>query len=535
MMSEEMQAQDVPPVQPLKPKDNTLYHTKVKENFHIFGVATFLLACIYAFCMFRNPSGITFPIFVAAVIIYINYCLKNLEIEAKKGKRFYIISMVLLSLSTFCTDDGRIIFFNKLGIFLLTISMILWFFCHTEKWNLGKFLCAIGDTCLGVLVEIGAPFADAAWYVKNKLDRKSGKYLYVLIGVVAAIPIFIIMLLLLTSADIVFKGMANELLSGLRFGNIMLAVWLVFFMFVVCYGILVFLSKGSVKEEVKDKRKGEPLIAIPVAAVLSLLYIVFSGVQILYLFAGNMELPAGYTYAEYAREGFFQLLVVGILNLVLVLVGLCYFQAHKVLKVILTVMSGCTFIMLASSAMRMIIYIQYYYLTFLRILVLWSLLVLFFIFTGVIIYIYKENFPLFRYSMVVVTVLYLGLSFSHPDYWIAKVNVAGMADDRSDFFLGDAYYDYGFLGRLSADAAPVLLEWAEENGCDSEYYSLCKKEGPYSNPIRDFQGKHPATSHGYTSAEGCGYMYMEHLAERVDRITIRNFNISRAVADRMAD
>ena len=404
MMNEEMQAQDLLLVQSLKPKDNTLYHTKVKENFHIFGVATFLLACIYAFCMFRNPSGITFPVFVAAVIVYMDYCLKNLGIEAKKGKKFYIISIVLLSVSTFCTDDERIIFFNIWGVFLLIISMLLRMFCHTEKWNLGKFLCAMGDTCLGVLTEIGAPFADAAWYVKNKLDRKSGKYLYVLIGLVAAFPIFAIMLLLLTSADVVFKNMAQDLLRGFKFGNIVQIVWMIFAMFVVFYGILVFLSKGSIKEEVKDKRNGEPLIAIPVAAVLSLLYIVFSCVQIMYLFAGNMELPAGYTYAEYAREGFFQLLAVGVLNLILVLVGLCYFRPHKILKVILTVMSGCTFIMLASSAMRMIIYIQYYYLTFLRILVLWSLLVLFFIFTGVIIYIYKENFPLFRYSMVVVTV-----------------------------------------------------------------------------------------------------------------------------------
>ncbi|MBR3824246.1 MAG: DUF4173 domain-containing protein [Lachnospiraceae bacterium] len=535
MMNEGIQIGDLPQEQIVKPQRHTLYDTKVKENFHIFGVATLVLACIYAFCMFRNPSGITFPVFVAAVIVYMNYCLKKLEIGAKKGKRFYSISMMLLAVSTFCTDDERIIFFNMCGVFLLIISMLLWIFCHTEKWNLGKFLCAMGDTCLGVLTEIGAPFADAAWYVKNKLDRKNGKYLYILIGLVVAVPLFMVMLLLLTSADVVFKNMAENLLSGFKFGNIVQIVWMIFSMFVVFYGILVFLSKGSVKEEVKDKRKGEPLIAIPVATVLSLMYIVFSFVQIIYLFAGNMELPAGYTYAEYAREGFFQLLAVGVLNLVLVLVGLCYFRPHKGLKIILTVMSGCTFIMLASSAMRMIIYIQYYYLTFLRILVLWSLLVLFFIFTGVIIYIYKENFPLFRYSMVVVTVLYLGLSFSHPDYWIAKVNVAGMADNRSAFFLGDAYYDYGFLGRLSADAAPIMLEWAEENGCDLEYYSLCKEEGPYSKPVRDFQGKHPATSHGYTSAEGCGYMYMEHLAERVDRITIRNFNISRAVADGMGD
>ncbi len=519
-------------VQPPKPQ-NTLYHTKVKENFHIYGVATFLFACVYAFCMYRNPSGITYVLFVAAGIFYINFCLKKLEIEAKKGKKFYTISMILLAVSTFCTDDGRIIFFNKLGVFLLTISMLLWIFYNTEKWNLGKFLQSIFDTCIGALGEIGTPFADATWYVKNKLDKKNSKYLYALIGLVVAIPLFIIVLLLLTSADIVFKNMADSILSGFKFNNIMLTVWLVFFMFVAGYGILVSLCRHNIKEEVKDKRTGEPLLVIPVATVLSLLYIVFSGVQILFLFMGNMELPAGYTYAEYAREGFFQLLVVGILNLVLVLVGLCYFRPNKVLKVILTVMSACTFVMLASSAVRMIIYIQYYYLTFLRILVLWSLVVLFVIFTGVIIYIYKEDFPLFRYSMVVVTVLYLGLSFSHPDYWIAKVNLAGTEENHSEFFKGNSYYDYQFLCKMSADAAPVMLEWAEKQGCDLKYYFYCNEEDTYQDYLEEFREEHPAAYGRNYNTECYAYEYLEYLAERVGDITFRNFNISRVVADQM--
>ena len=521
------------PAPSMKMQPQTMYHTKIKENFHIYGVATFLFSCLYAFCMYRNPSGITYVIFVAAGIFYINYCLKNLEVESKKGKRFYTVSMMLLAISTFCTDDKRIIFFNKLGIFLLTISMLLWIFYNTEKWNLGKFLNAIWDTCLGVLGEIGTPFSDAAWYVKNKLDKKNSKYLYALIGLVVAIPLFIIVLLLLTSADIVFKNMADNVLSGFRFDNIMLTVLMICVMFLASYGILVLLCRHYIKEEVKDNRKGEPLIAIPVAGVLSLLYIVFSGVQILYLFMGNMELPAGYTYAEYAREGFFQLLAVGILNLILVLIGLCYFRPNKVLKVILTVMSACTFVMLASSAMRMIIYIQYYYLTFLRILVLWSLVVLFILFTGVIIYIFKEDFPLFRYSMVVVTVLYLGLSFSHPDYWIAKVNLAGTEENRSEFFKGSSYYDYRFLCKLSADAAPVMLEWAEEQGCDLKYYFYCNEEDTYQDYLEEFKEEHPAAYKRNHTTEGYAYEYLEYLANRVDRITLRNFNVSRVVADQM--
>lgn len=112
------------------------------------------------------------------------------------------------------------------------------------------------------------------------------------------------------------------------------------------------------------------MFAITVLGMLTLLYLVFSGIQILGLFLGKLSLPEGYTYASYAREGFFQLLAIAILNLILVLACLEYFRESKILKGILTVMSICTFIMILSSAMRMILYIRTYQFTFLRILYL---------------------------------------------------------------------------------------------------------------------------------------------------------------------
>ena len=42
----------------------------------------------------------------------------------------------------------------------------------------------------------------------------------------------------------------------------------------------------------------------------------------------HFQLPEGYTNAEYAREGFFQLLAVSILNLIIVLIGLYYIILH---------------------------------------------------------------------------------------------------------------------------------------------------------------------------------------------------------------
>ena len=72
--------------------------------------------------------------------------------------------------------------------------------------------------------------------------------------------------------------------------------------------------------EEKDLRIQEPVLAITALAVIGVVYLLFCMVQISYLFTGGFTLPAEYSYAGFARQGFFQLLFVSALNLLLVLV-----------------------------------------------------------------------------------------------------------------------------------------------------------------------------------------------------------------------
>ena len=482
----------------------------VKENFQIFGVASFIYACLYAFCMFDNGSGVTYLLLTVGSVIFICYYFKKLEIALKRGSIFYIVCMILLSIATFCTDDFRIIFFNKLGILLLTICFLLDTVYDTRAWRLGKFVSSILSVCLLSIGEICSPFEDAVWYFRHKWDRRNYKYVYLLLGIGISIPLFLVVFSLLASADAVFRNIADGILNSLNIGNIILIVVMIVAVFMGSYCLMTCISKKPVDEKVNDTERYEPLIAITVATVMTMLYLVFSVIQIAYLFIGNMELPYGYTYAEYAREGFFQLLAVSIINLIMVLTGLCFFKSSKVLKGILAVMSLCTIIMIASSALRMIIYIQYYYLTFLRILVLWSLAVLLVVFIGVIAYIFRKSFPLFRYSMVAVTILYICLAFCHPDYLIAKVNLAGTEESGNEFFKGAEYDDFDMLSTLSADAAPAIADWMREKGYTYENYK---------------------DEHGYRNYEYSQCMnYLSNISERVDELGVRNFNLSRYMA-----
>lgn len=487
-------------------------------HFRFFGIGSLLYAFFYTLCLYKNPSGITYPFFIGGTLCFFFLSLKKFGISAKKSSVFYIASLLLLGISNFCTDDTNIIAFNKIGILILSFVLLLHNIYDDSRWELPTYMNNICRLLWGTVCTIGRPFSDLRLYMeKRKLlkEENGSKGKYIFLGILISIPLLLFVILLLASADVVFDSVMNSFFSFNYIPNHFFGIcFTILTVSLVSYCISAYLEKRKPACAVSNKRTGEPALAITVTSALSAVYLLFSGIQIVYLFFGGMELPYHYTYAEYARKGYFQLLFVCVMNLMLVLICLGRFKEHKALKVILTVISLCTYIMIASSAMRMIMYIRCYALTFLRIFVLWSLAVIFLLMTGIIISIYKGHFPLFKYSMVMVTVLYLGLSFSHPDYWIAKYNLGILSVSEKSGRCADGRY----LSKLSADAAPILLnaETLETYYQDMEKDEdgrLADREGPWlADYIRSVQS------------------HTEHIEKEGTKI--RTFNISRFLAKR---
>ncbi len=499
------------------PRPESPQTRNLKKNYGILSLGCLLYACCYALCMYRNSNGVTYPIFLAGSLWFYLFCMKKLEVPLKKDSVFYMGAILLLGISTFLTADGRIVAMNKTGITVLIISFLLHQFYQDKNWTFGRYTGYVITALFGSLGEIHRPFVDRSAYRREQGKKGSGLVLYLIIGACVGIPLLFIVWLLLISADRIFLRMTENMFSSFRAGNIFGILFTVIFMFFFSYCMMAYLSKRTFSEEYKERPQTEAVIAITVSLPLTLLYLVFSGVQIFGLFLRRIDI-SGYTYAEYAREGFFQLLAVCLINLVLVLVGIAYFKENVVLKGILTVMSLCTYVMIGSSAMRMILYIKHYYLTFLRVFVLWSLVVLLILFTGVLIHIYKKRFPLFRYSMVVVTLCYLVLSFGHPDYWIAKCNAANMGGKPSSFFDANAYKDYSYMTRLSADAAPALAEVLKKEGFSMEMDSM---------EVDSMEV--PAGSLRWEE-DGWGYYYLEKIYLQYESMGIRSFNLSKYIA-----
>lgn len=431
-------------------------HEKIGNDFSFYGTLCLLFGIIFAYSLNQNPYGLAVLLFVLIGYGVALLVLSRLEVKIKKDSYFLIVVSVLIGAANCRSSSDFFVFFNRAALILL--NAVFWIHqCYQEEsWNIGKYTSAVGQLMVQIVSLIFVPFRHFSVYITSIKDEKYKNVLLVCKGVVLAIPLVIVAALLLSVADLVFQDILSSLIISF-FDFDVLVPFIIRFLIgsVMAYALICAISGKGINEELKDKRRKEPVVAITALSMVGIIYIMFSGIQIVYLFMGKGTLPEGVTYAEYARQGFFQLVFVAVLNLCLVLSCIKYYKHSKILNLVLTGICICTYVMIASAAYRMILYIGEYHLTLLRILVLWFLVTLSILMVGVIAIIHKNDVPLFRYCLAVVSVCYLCLAWMRPDYVIAEYNVSKI----SEFTMSEVYD----LTNLSSDAAPVLRMLDSEN------------------------------------------------------------------------
>lgn len=423
---------------------------RVQEDFWFYGLISFLMGILYVFFLYENRAGITYPLFIAGANCGAVFIFRRMKITIKKESWFLIVVSVLLGVSTFRTGDDFIIFVNHIVNFLLMCVLILHQCYEDRNWGIGKYLEALWIYMVTCVRLVCYPVNHMYSFISRKRDERYKSVLQGLLGVCIAVPLLSVLIVLLGQADMVFERMINRFFySFLNPATLFSVIVKALIATVVVYCMICSACVKNIKEDTVCRRTKEPMIAITCMGLVAVVYLLFSIIQISYVFKGEVMLSEGMTYSEFARQGFFQLVFVASLNYFMVLFCLKYFRKSRILNVMLIVISICTYVMIASAVCRMLLYIGNYDLTYMRVLVLWFLGTLAVLMVGVIAMIYRNNFPLFRYSLVIVSVFYLGFAWMKPDYVIAKYNAEHGA--------GSQYEDMLYLTRnLSLDAAPII-------------------------------------------------------------------------------
>lgn len=208
------------------------------------------------------------------------------------------------------------------------------------------------------------------------------------------------------------------------------------------------------------------------AAVLPLLgiYLLFFISQWQYYISGfSGVLPEEFNYAEYAREGFFQLCTVSVINFAVIACISLFMRREKKRSVVLlrtlsVVLAVFTLVLISTAAAKMIMYINCYGLTPKRVYASWLMGVLAILFILIIVKQFASRLKLLSVSLSVCVVCFAGLALSGTDALIAKYNV-----DR--YLEGNLKtVDIAAMESLGDSAVPHMVRLAEaldeKNGTD---------------------------------------------------------------------
>lgn len=316
---------------------------------------------------------------------------------------------------------------------------VLMFIAAAAYWTLGLsgMLLDSGKTSQWAAFDMWnamavVPFGNFVCHIKilfgfdesreQQREKKKGRGIfYVALGVGISLPVLVIIIPLLSNADAGFQNLMQN--SGLylqehfflTFARILVSLPVTAYLFGLAYGGIHRRNTDRINKE-RILQTGEHIRVIPDIAMNTAL-IVVCGVYLLFIwlqgrylfsaFAGVM--PDGFTYAEYARRGFFELCQAAALNLMLLL-GANLFSAtgrkeNAVLRWLNVLLSVLTLLLITTAVSKMGLYIAAYGLTVKRVLTMVFMVWMAIVFALVIVR-QRKSFPLARICIFAGAVMF---------------------------------------------------------------------------------------------------------------------------------
>ena len=290
-------------------------------------------------------------------------------------------------------------------------------------------------------------------------------------SILIVLPIILVVLILLATADSIFANMFEGITQGIKNITITQGTFF-FFLRIITVLIVFFLIAGYLlnliqdntlftAEEQEGTSKGIQIESMTINMMLTLLniiYAIFCTIQIANLFTqiGNTE---EFNYAEYARQGFFQLMLVSIINFVILVVSnnnrkeqthkqKNYTKGMSIFILIFTV------IIILSAFYRMNLYEQEYGYTYLRLFVYYILATEMILIIPCFIAIIGKKIDLLKVSIIILTTMYVFINFSNIDSTIATKNVDRYLKDESQREIDISY----LIRHTGTDAIPELTK-----------------------------------------------------------------------------
>lgn len=345
-----------------------------------------------------------------------------------------------------CTTNGSVRFFAGVLGFLLALL------CFDGLVN-GK--TAGNRQTLGVFHTAASSLDNLDITVKSLFSHENGDKKAVgkvLIGLLCSLPVLAVVLPLLMSSDYAFRGLMTNLFSDAIFTILKIAFGVMLSVPVVAYGFS--LRYGRTATLKKSGFAGiESVYIVSFLSVISLCYLLYLYSQLAYFFSAFRGfLPTQeITFAQYARKGFFEMCVIAVINLALVFAALLLSEkkAGKVngaVKAVTTFIAVFTLVIIATAISKMVLYIDAYGMTVLRLTTSAFMVFLAVVFIGVILRIYIRRVNVIKTALLTAGVVVLLLGVGNVNGICARYNYEAYMSGALDKVDVQAMYELGDEG-----------------------------------------------------------------------------------------
>lgn len=204
--------------------------------------------------------------------------------------------------------------------------------------------------------------------------EKNDKVINIIFGTIIGVFISGLILVLLTSADAYFDKFLSSIVTNI---NVDFNLWyvikgIIYFVILFVIGINLFKNKEIALKESKMSRVNKTVITT-MLFIVNFVFVLFLISEISKLCGNFLKVPKGYIYSSYAREGFFQLLFVTLINFGIILY-LIYktnlVKEDKKIKYLVLSLIAFSIFLIFNSYYRMFLYIGRFGFTNLRLQVI---------------------------------------------------------------------------------------------------------------------------------------------------------------------
>jgi hypothetical protein len=344
-------------------------------------IAALLIGFSVDFLFYSKPLGLSFPLFVA-------FSASLLLLLAVLERAWPALSSLWLSIPIGAFAALVYVRAEPLTTFVnvaMTLALgVLWArtFYHGQLFRFGLLDYAVNFLLAGI---DGVLFPPSIILAAGKEATAQGGsrrlVLPVLRGLLLALPVVLLFAALLGAADLVFADRLRDLLEALNLDNIPELIWRSGLIIVMAFGALGLMAQALwPASRYSPIGAGKSLVphflglieSSIVLGSINLLFAAFVVIQFRYLFGNTANISeAGYTYSEYARRGFGELVIVVAITLLILLAlstvtrregrtGMGLFNLLSVIAV------GLVGVMVVSALQRLLLYEAIYGFTRLR-------------------------------------------------------------------------------------------------------------------------------------------------------------------------